>query len=110
MPGVLLSGGARPPIRSGILNHLVHRMPPADAGCFHGAVRREVCRTERDALHAGRGFADLVHKRDALGGLENGVEQDWTPDPGPGFQLRDQLVGVVDVPGAFHLRDHDDVI
>ena len=57
----------------------------------------------------GRGRGDRLDVLDALGGLQNGVDQDRLADLVLGFELGQQLVEIVDVPRAFDLGQHDDV-
>ena len=57
----------------------------------------------------GRGGGDGVDVLDALGGLQDGMDEDRLLDPVPGLELRQQLVDVVDVPRPLDLRQHDDV-
>ena len=60
-------------------------------------------------MHARRGAGDVGDIVDALGGFENGVDQDRFLDAVLGFELRQKLIEIMDVPGAFDLRQHDDV-
>ena len=55
----------------------------------------------------GRGAGDLLEVGHALGGLEHAVDQDRALEPGLGLELGEQAVGVVDVPRALDLGDHD---
>ena len=84
-------------------------MAAADAGGLHAAVGGQVGRAEREALHAGRGAADLLDVGDATSGLEDGVDQQRLGETGLGLELGEQAIDVVDVLGAFDLGDHDDV-
>ncbi len=46
---------------------------------------------------------------DAFGGLQNGVDQDRLLHRMPRLELRQQLIEIMDVPGAIDLGQHDDV-
>src|SRR5215213_358370 len=109
VPGVLLGGGARRVgvVRVRVLDHAVARVPAAHARRLHAPVRGEVRGPEAHALHARAGGGDLLGVRHPLGGLEDRVDQDRPLEPGPGLELREQAVHVVDVPGALDLGDHD---
>ena len=60
-------------------------------------------------MHARRGQRDLLDVLDAFGGFENGVDQDRLGDAVPGFELGEQLVEIMNVPGALDLGQHDHV-
>ena len=60
-------------------------------------------------MHARRGRGDGVDVLDAFGRLQNGVDQDRLRHAVPRLELRQQLVEIVDVPGALDLGQHDDV-
>ena len=53
--------------------------------------------------------ADLLDVGHTAGGLEDGVHQQRLAQPRLGLELGEQPVDVVDVLGAFDLRDHDHV-
>ena len=55
---------------------------------------------------ATRDRGDIV---DALGGLEDGVDQDRLLDAVLGLELGQKLIEIMDVPCALDLRQHDDV-
>ena len=55
----------------------------------------------------GRGGGDLLEVGDALGGLEHAMDQQRALEPGFGLELREQAIGVMDVPGTLDLGDHD---
>ena len=57
----------------------------------------------------GEAVGDRVDVVDAFRGFENGMDQDRLLDRVPCFELRQQLIEIMDVPGAFDLRQHDDV-
>ena len=84
-------------------------MATAHAGGLHATVGGQVGRAERQALHAGRRRADLLHVGHAAGGLQDGVHEDRALEAGLGLELREQPVDVVDVLRSLHLRDHDHV-
>ncbi len=109
VPEILLIGGARGVAAFGIREHLVVGMAAADAGRLHGARGGEVGGAEAHAVHARGGGGDRLHIVDALRRLENGVDQDRLLDLMARLQLRQQLVEIVDVPGAIDLGQHDDV-
>ncbi len=92
-----------------VLAHQVARVPATDARRLHPAVGCEVGRSEREALHARAGPADLLDVHHATCGLEDRVHQERLLQPGPGLELRQQPVDVVDVLGALDLGDHDHV-
>ena len=52
---------------------------------------------------------DVIHVPDPLGGLQEGMNQDRFRDAVLGFELRQQLVHEVNVPGSLDLRDDDDI-
>ena len=112
MPQILLKGGARRVGRRagrGIGEHFVFGMAAADPRRLHRAGGGEIGRAETDAVHARRGAGDVGDVVDALGGLEDGVDEDRFFDGVLGFELRQKLIEIMDVPGAFDLRQHDDV-
>ena len=84
-------------------------MAAADAGGLHGARRGEIGGAEAHAVHARGGGGDRLDVVDALRGLQDGVDQDRLLDLMARLQLRQQLVEIVDVPGAVDLGQHDDV-
>ena len=51
-------------------------------------------------------FGDVV---DTFGGLQDRMDQDWFADRVFCFQLGEELVEVMDIPGSFHLGEHDHV-
>ena len=57
----------------------------------------------------GEAAGDRLDIVDALRGLQNGVDQDRLLDRMPGFELRQQLVEIVDVPRALDLGQHHHV-
>jgi hypothetical protein len=84
-------------------------MAPADPRRLHPARRREVGRTEADALHAGRGGRDVLDVLHTLGRLEDGVQEDGLADAMLRFKKRQELIDEVNVPGPFDLRHHDHI-
>ena len=60
-------------------------------------------------MHAWRGRRNRLNVVDAFGRLENGVDEDRLLYGVLGFELSQELVEVVDVPWALHLRQHDHV-
>ena len=92
-----------------VLADQVAGVAAADAGGLHAPVGGQVGRAERQALHAGRGGADLLDVGDAAGGLEDGVDEDRLGEAGLRLELGEEPVDVVDVLGALDLRDHDHV-
>ena len=109
VPEILLERGARRRRPRRVGQHLVFRMPAADARGLHRARGGEIGRTEADALHARRGGRDRLDIHDALGGFQDGVDQDRLVDAMPRFELRQQLIEIMDVPRPIDLRQHDDV-
>ena len=83
----------------GVLADEVARVPAADPGGLHPAVGRQVGGAEREALHPRAGAADLLDVGDAARRLEDRVDQDRAGQPGPGLELGEQAVDVVDVLG-----------
>ncbi len=84
-------------------------MPAADTRRLHGPARRQIRRTKAHAVHAGarrRNFRDII---DALRRLQKRVDHDRLLDPVLGFELRQQLIEIVNVPRTFDLWQHDDV-
>ena len=92
-----------------VLAHQVVGMAAAHPCRLHPPVGGQVGGPERQALHPGRGAADLLDVGHAPGRLEDGVEEDRALEPGLGLELGDQPVHVVDVLGPLDLGDHDDV-
>ena len=84
-------------------------MAAADTRRLHAARGRQIGRAQAHAVHARAGAGDGLHVLDALGRLQDGVDQDRLAQRVLGLELRQQLVEVVDVPGPFDLRQHDDV-
>ena len=112
VPQILLKSGARRVCRRtrrGIGEHFVIGMAAADPRRLHGAGGCKIGRTETDAVHARRGAGDGGDVVDAFGGLEDGVDQDRLFHTVLGFELRQKLIEIMDVPDAFDLRQHDDV-
>ena len=109
VPEVLLGGGARLARRRRVAEHEVAGVPAADARGLHPAGRGEVGRAEAHALHARRGGGDLLDVGDALGRLEDRVDEDRPLQAGARLELGEQPVDVVDVPRPLDLRDHHDV-
>ena len=111
MPEILLGGRARRVLvfRIWIAANQIAGVAAADARGLHAARRSEIRGAEADALHARARRADFFDVGDALRGLEDRVDEDRALEPRLGFELGEQLIDVVDVPGAFDLRDHDDV-
>jgi hypothetical protein len=60
-------------------------------------------------MHPGRCGRDLGNIVDALGGLQDGMDQDGLGDRVSRFQLGEELVEVVDVPRSLYLRQHDHI-
>ena len=60
-------------------------------------------------MHARRSFGDRLDILHALGGFEQGVDQDRPLQAVAGFELRQQLVEIMNVPRAFDLRQHHHV-
>ena len=60
-------------------------------------------------MHARRRHRDIGDIVDAFGGLQNGVDQDGLFDRVLRFQLSEELVEIVDIPGSFDLGQHDHV-
>ncbi len=109
VPEVLLEEGAWRVRLARVGQNSVGGMATADARRFHAAGGRKISRAEAHAVHArarrGDGF-DVLH---AFGGFKNGVDQDRFWQRVLGFELREELVQVVDVPRPFDLRQHDHV-
>ena len=112
VPGVLLRGDARGVrvLRVGVGAHQVAGMAAAHAGGLHAARGGEIRGTEGEALHARRGGCRCPPRWRRPGGSRGsrGSSRGFV-EPRLGLELRQQLVHVVDVPGAFDLGDHDDV-
>ena len=73
-------------------------MAAADARRLHRARGGEIGGAEAHAVHARRGGGDRLDIVDALRGLQDGVDQDRLLDAVARFELRQQLVEIVDVP------------
>ena len=84
-------------------------MTAADARRLHGARGGEIGGPQAHAVHARRRARNRLHIVDALRGFQDGVNQNRFFDFVARFELRQQLVEIVDVPGAVDLRQHDDV-
>ena len=101
--------GARAAIGGGVRNDLVFGMAAADAGRLHRPRGGEIGRAQAHAVHARRGAGDGLDVLHALGRLQDGVDQDRLGHPVLRLQLGEQLVEIVDVPGALDLGQHDHV-
>ena len=112
MPQVLLEKGPVGAAGDGIGQHAVERVAAADPRRLHPARGGEVGRPQAHAVHPRAGGRDVVHVLDPLGGLEQGMNQDRPADSVSRFELGQQLVDEVDVPGAFDLGDdhHVDLV
>ena len=84
-------------------------MAAADAGRLHGAGSGKIGGTETDAVHARRSGGDRGDVVDALGGLEDGVDEDRLFHRVLGFELGEQLIEIMNVPCTLDLGQHDDV-
>ena len=84
-------------------------MSAADTRRLHRTRGGQIGRTEADAVHARRRHRDIGDIVDAFGGLQNGVNQDGLFDRVLRFQLSEELVEIVDIPGSFDLGQHDHV-
>ena len=84
-------------------------MAAADARRLHRARGGKIGRAKTDAVHARRRDRDRGDIIDAFGGFEDGVDQDRLLDAVLGFELREKLIEIMDVPRALDLRQHDDV-
>ena len=84
-------------------------MAAADARGLHRARGREVGRPERYAVHARRGGRDRLDVLDALGGLQDRVDQDRPGHLVARLELREELVEIVDVPRPLDLGQHHHV-
>ncbi len=60
-------------------------------------------------MHAGRGDRNVGNVVDALGGLQNGVNQDRFLDRVLRFQLGQELVEIMNIPRPFDFGQHDDI-
>ena len=60
-------------------------------------------------MHARAGRTNVFDILHSLRRFKDGVDQDRTLDRVSGFQLGEQLIEIVDVPGTLDLRQHDDV-
>ena len=89
--------------------HHIVRMAAADTRGLHAARGGEVRGAEAHAVHARGGTRDRLDVVDALRGLQDGVDQDRPFDRVARFELREQLIEIVDVPGALDLGQHDDI-
>ena len=84
-------------------------MAAADACGLHAARGRQVRRAQAHAVHARAGAGDGLHVLDPLRRLQDGVDQDRLGQGVLGLELGQQLVEIVDVPGALDLGQHDHV-
>ena len=84
-------------------------MAAADTRGFHRARSRKIGRAETHAVHARRCIGDRAHILDALRRLQNGMNEDRLAQTVSCFELRQELVEVIDIPCAFDLRQHDHV-
>ena len=89
--------------------HLVVRMPPADAGRLHRARRSEIGRPQAHPVHSRRGGGDRLDVVDALRRLEDRVDEDRLPQSVPRLEQGKLLIDKMDVPVPFDLGDHHDV-
>ena len=109
MPQILLIEIAPFAFRLIISKHAVRRMAAPHAGGFHTPRRRKIGRAQAHAVHARAGGGDFFYIIDPLGGFQDGVNHDRFADLMPGFQLGQQLIKIMNVPGAFHFRQHDHI-
>ena len=84
-------------------------MAAADPRGLHAARGRQVGGPQAHAVHARARSGDRRDVVDAFRRLENGMDQDRLGQDVLGLELRQQLVEIVDVPGAFDLRQHDHI-
>jgi hypothetical protein len=84
-------------------------VPAADTSRLHAAGRRQIGRTQAHALHARARRRDLFNVIHTGSGFEDCVDHQRSLEAMFGFELRQQLVHVMNVPRAFHLRHHDDI-
>jgi hypothetical protein len=84
-------------------------MAAADARRLHGARGGEVGGAEAHAVHARRRGRDRRNIVDPLRRLQDGVDEDRFLHAMPGFELGEQLVEIMDIPGALDLGQHDHV-
>ena len=96
-------------VAASIGQYAIVGMPAADARGLHAARGSQIGRSEAHAVHARGGGGDGLDIVDALGRLEDGVDEDRLLDAMLGFELGKQLVEVVDVPRPLDLGQHDDV-
>lgn len=92
-----------------VLPDQVAGVPPTHLGGLHPTVGCQVGRSQTEALQSRAGRADLPHPGHPGSGLQDGVHQDRLAQTGLRLQLSRQSVHVVEILGAFHLRDHHDV-
>ena len=110
VPQILLVECAlRRRLRRRVGQHAVVGVAAADARRLHAARGGEIGRAEAHAVHARGGGGDRLDVLDALGRLQDGVDQDRLRDAVLGLELGEQLVEIVDVPRALDLGQHDDV-
>ncbi len=109
MPQILLEQHARCPIPRAVFQHAIKGMTAAHTGGFHAARGRKIRRPQADAVHARAGRCDLGHIIHPLRRFQNGMDQDWFCDFMTGFELRQQLVQIMNVPRSFHLGQHDHI-
>ena len=95
----------------GIGEHFIFGMAAADPRRLHRPRERAVGGSRGCAWAcAARGTGDGRRRYcTPFGGLEDRVDEDRFFDAVLGFELRQKLIEIVDVPGAFDLRRHDDV-
>ena len=84
-------------------------MAAADACRLHGARGGKIGGAKTHAVHARRGGGDRLDIVHALRRFQDGVDHDRLCDLVPRFELRQQLVEIMDVPGTIDLGQHDDV-
>ena len=109
VPQVLLHAGPGTAVGVGVLHHPIEGMAAAHAGGLHAPAGGEVGGAQADPLHPRAGGADGLHIVHPFRRLQQGVQQDRPGDPVLRLQQGQQLVHVVDVPGALHLGDDDHV-
>ncbi len=84
-------------------------MTAAHTRRLHAPRGRQIGRAKAHAVHARAGAGDRLHVVDALGGLEDGVDEDGAGKCVLGLQLREELIQIVNVPRSLDLRQHDHV-
>jgi hypothetical protein len=109
VPQILLEETACAGPSVAVREHTVAGMPAAHARRFHAAGGGKIRRPKAHAMHARARCRNLLDVGHPFCGFQDGVEENGLAEAVARFELRQELVEVMDVPGPLHLGQHDDV-